>query len=552
MKKRVLSALAIWGGLLILSAICVGAGVWQLRSAADTLRSDNLTQRDVQDFASKIKWSNVFLKSVRYNPGAQILRLVPGISWAPQAVSTGSRVVSEVHSVLENGGSEMLQTALSGELTPEPGAIDVASAVDVARNAQRVDDRISGLRSEISKLNGLRIPGVDGSRIDAAVIKATDYLDLAESAVAAMKQLPQLIGGDAKVRYFVGITNEAELRGIQGIIGEFAIVEIDQGKISVSRTGSNTDLVNPNALPEELIGDYSSVYGATNTEWQNVSLSPFLDPAALQITSAWKLQTGESLNGVILLDTVALAKWAIPKVGNVESAQGRKLETWEALADYLSNGIYFEFPTDQFARKKFQSELAGKLVATITGSSLEPQELIRNLAKPMADGRIVAWLNGKLGAEFNDTLLARSSKNLSDDIVIGFNNFSGNKMDFYLRIGAKADSCDTLDLTFTSTADSKVKYPDYLARRLDVVGEAKIGSFLGVNAIFPQGIDVLSVNEMGKTIPFDIFVQDGNRTLVRTMVEIPVGETREFTYVLDSSPSCTDRRIRLSPVRLEN
>jgi hypothetical protein len=552
LKKRVLSALAIWGGLLILSAISVGAGIWQLRLAADTLRRENLTQQDAQDFASKIKWSNVFLKSVRYNPGVQILRVVPGISWAPQAVSAGSRVVSEVHLVLENGGSEMLQTVLSGDLTPEPGVIDVDAAVDVARNAQRVDDRISGLRNEILELNGLRIPGVDGSRIDAAVIKATDYLDLAESAVAAMKQLPQLIGGDAKVRYFVGITNEAELRGIQGIIGEFAIVEIDQGKISVSRTGSNTELVNPKALPEELIGVYSSTYGATNTEWQNVSLSPFLDPAALQITSAWKSQTGESLNGVVLLDTVALAKWAIPKVGNVESAQGRKLETWEALADYLSNGIYFEFPTDQFARKKFQSELAGKLIEAITGSSLKPQGLIRNLAKPMADGRIVAWLNGKLGAEFNDTLLARSSKNLSDDIVIGFNNFSGNKMDFYLRIGAKADTCDALDLTFTSTADSKVKYPDYLARRLDSVGEAQIGSFLGVNAIFPQGTDVVSVSEMGKMIPFDIFPQDSNRTLVRTMVEIPVGKTREFTYVLNSSQGCTDRRIRLSPVRIDD
>ena len=549
MKKLVLYALAIWGGLLIFSAVCVGAGLWQLRLAADTLRNDNLTQQDMQDFASEIARSNVFLKSARFNPGLQILRFAPGISWAPQSVSTGSRVVSEVHSVLKNGGSAMLKTALSGELTPVPGAIDVDAAVDVARNAQRVGDRISGLRSEILKVGGLRIPGVDGSRIDTAVIKVTDYLDLAESAVAAMKQLPQLIGSDAKVRYFVGITNEAELRGIQGIIGEFAIVEIDQGKISVSRTGSNTELVNPKALPAELIGEYSSIYGSTNTEWQNVSLSPFLDPAALQITNAWKLQTGQSLNGVVLLDTVALAKWAIPKVGNVESAQGMKLDTWEALADYLSNGIYFEFPTDQFARKKFQSELAGKLIEAITGSSLEPQVLIRNLAKPMADGRIVAWLNDELGEEFNDTVLARSSKSLSDDIVIGFNNLTGNKMDFYLRIEAKADTCGAVDLTFTSTADAKVNYPDYLARRLDSVDETQIGSYLAVNAIFPEGINVTAVKEMEKSLPFDVFSQDGNRTLVRTFVEVPVSKTRVITYELEVDRGYCSVLIRTSPSR---
>jgi len=548
----VFRALAIWGLLLFFGSVCVGAGLWQLRLAPDSLQKDNFTYSDAQSISNRIALSNVLLKGAIYNPGVQILKLIPGVSWVPHAISGGSGVVSEVESLLENGGNEMLKTALSGELTPEPGTIDVDAAVDVAVNAQRVGDRLARIRSAVKNLDGLHIPGVSDSRIDAAVIKVTDYLELAESAVAAMRQLPQLIGSDAKMRYFFGITNEAELRGIQGIIGEFAIVEIDHGKISVSRTGSNLELVNPKALPAELIGGYSSIYGATNTEWQNVSLSPFLDPAALRITSAWKLQTGESLNGVILLDTVALARWAIPKVGIVESAQGRKLETWEALADYLSNGIYFEFPTDQFARKRFQSELAGKLIEAITGSSLEPQALIRSLANPMANGRIVAWLNGEVGNEFNDTLLARSSKNLSDDIVIGFNNLTGNKMDFYLRIEAKTDACAAIDLTFTSTADPKVKYPDYLARRLDTADETRLGSYLAVNAIFPQGTNVALIKEMDKAISFNKFSESGDRELVQTLVEIPVGGTRKFTYILDGDRGCTNHRIRLSPLRIDN
>ena len=549
MKKKVLYAFAIWCGLLVFGAITVGAGVWKLRSAADTIRNNNLTEVDAQDFASDIAWSNVLLKFAKFNPGVQMLRVVPGITWAPQAVSAGSNVVSEVHSLLENGGAKILATALSGELTPEPGTIDVTAAVEVAENAQQIGDRVLRLRSAVADLDGLQVPGVSDSRIDDAVAKATSYLELAESVVVAMKQLPQLIGSETPVRYFVGITNEAELRGIQGIIGEYAIVEIDTGKISVSRTGSNTELVNPNSLPTELVGEYSAVFGESNTEWQNMNLSPFLDPAALQITSAWKLQTGEQLDGVVLLDTVALAKWAIPKVGSVQSAQGRVLETWEALADYLSNGVYFEFPTNQEARKQFQSKLAGQLIEAITGSSLEPQQLIRSLAKPMTDGRVVAWLNGEVGSEFNKTVLARSAKSFSDDVVIGYNNLTGNKMDFYLQVDAGESTCRAVELKFTSTADPQVRYPEYLTRRLDADDEALIGSYFEANAVFPQGISVVSVEEAGEPVSFDRYTFDGNRTFVRTWVEVPVGEMRDISYIVDSSEDYCYTGIRVPPLR---
>ena len=549
MKKKVLYAFAIWCGLLVLGAMCVGAGVWKLRSAADTIRGNNLTEVDAQDFAGDIAWSNMLLKFAKFNPGVQMLRVVPGVSWAPQTVSAGSNVVAEVHSLLEDGGAEILDVALSGELTPEPGTIEVNAAVGVAENAQRMGDSVLRLRSAVADIAGLHVPGVDDSRIDDAVAKAAEYLNLAESAVVAMKQLPQLIGSDAPVRYFVGITNEAELRGIQGIIGEYAIVEIDRGKISVSRTGSNTELVNPDALPSELVGEYSAIFGETNTEWQNMNLSPFMDSAAAQITYAWKLQTGELLDGVVLLDTVALAKWAIPKVGSVQSAQGRVLATWEALADYLSNGVYFEFPTNQEARKQFQSELAGQLIEAITGSSLEPQQLIRSLAKPMADGRVVAWLNGELGSEFNETVLARSSKSFPDDVVIGYNNLTGNKMDFYLRVDAVGSTCRVVELKFTSTADPNVRYPDYLARRLDADEEALIGSYFEVNAVFPPGIRVVSVEEAGEPVSFDKYTIYGKRTLVRTWVEVPIGNLRAITFTIDSRQQYCLNRIRVSPMR---
>lgn len=551
MKRKLLVGLAVWAGLLVLGALSIGVGLWQLRTAANTVRSDNIEASDVASVANRVGWANVMLLSARYNPAVLSLRLVPGLTWVSPAVSAGSEVVSHVNGVLGNGGETVLAAVFSGELTPRPGEIDVRQAELIASAVAGFDERIAGLRTAVAQFDDISIPFVDDEERIDAVVKADEYLELAESGVAALKQLPKLLGVDEPARYFVGITNEAELRAVQGIIGEYAIVKVEGGKISVERSGSNTDLENPQSLPDELIGEYSQIYGERNTEWQNMNLSPFFDHGAAQVSHAWKLQTGQSLNGVVLLDTVALAKWAIPKVGVIESAQGRRLETWEALADYLSNGIYFEFPTDQFARKEFQSAIASELITAVTSTAIEPQQVVKSLAKPMIDGRVVVWLNGEPGVEFNKTLLAHSMAWSQDDVVVGFNNWTGNKMDFYLRAEVSWKACGTFTLILSSSADPEVAYPDYLARRLDYDDEYEtlVGSLLDVNVVFPQGVNVLSVLTDGETAASDIYPIDGNRTVVRNRTEMFAGAQTELVFLVDSIQKCGSPAIRVAPLQ---
>ena len=551
LKRKLLVGLAAWAGFLVLGGLSVGIGGWQLRVAANTIRSDNIEASDVASVASRVEWANVMLLSARYNPAVLSFRLVPGLTWVSQGVSAGSEVISHVNGVLGNGGEAVLAAVFSGELTPRPGEIDVQQAELIASAVAGFDGRIGGLRTAVAQFDEISIPFVDDEKRIDAVVKADEYLELAESGIAALGQLPQLLGVNEPARYFVGVTNSAELRAVQGIIGEYAIVNVDGGKISVERSGSNTDLENPQSLPAELIGEYSQIYGERNTEWQNMNLSPFFDHGAAQVTHAWKMQTGQSLNGVVLLDTVALAKWAIPKVGVIESAQGRRLETWEALADYLSNGVYFEFPTDQFARKEFQSAIASELITAVTSTAIEPQQVVKSLAKPMIDGRVVVWLNGKPGVEFNKTLLAHSMTWSQNDVVVGFNNWTGNKMDFYLRAEVGWRACRTLVLTLTSTAERGLVYPDYLTRRLDVDPDvdAEIGSFLDVNVVLPIGLNQFSVMENGGEGAFEAYPIDGNRTIVRSTIEISTGLPSQMVFELNSSFQCQYHTIRVSPLR---
>jgi hypothetical protein len=169
----------------------------------------------------------------------------------------------------------------------------------------------------------------------------------------------------------------------------------------------------------------------------------------------------------------------------------------------------------------------------------------------MIDGRVVVWLDGEAGAEFNKTLLAHSMAWSQDDVVIGFNNWTANKMDFYLQARAGWDGCQTLVLSIGSNADAGKGYPDYLTRRLDadVEMEADPGSLLDVNVALPVGLDIASVAENGVTRAFDVYPIDGNRTVVRLRAEILVGSGAELVFGLVSETECALHRIRVSPLR---
>jgi hypothetical protein len=138
-----------------------------------------------------------------------------------------------------------------------------------------------------------------------------------------------------------------------------------------------------------------------------------------------------------------------------------------------------------------------------------------------------------------------------DDVVVGFNNWTGNKMDFYLRAEVGWRACRTLVLTLTSTADSEVDYPNYLARRLDVDPDvdAEIGSFLDVNVVVPIGLNQFSVMENGAEGAFEAYPIDGNRTMVRSTIEVSTGLTSEMVFELNSSFQCQYHTIRVSPLR---
>ena len=80
---------------------------------------------------------------------------------------------------------------------------------------------------------GLVLPQVASAR-DAARAQLEDVHGQLEAGSLILQGLPAFLGADGPRHYFIGASNPAELRGSGGLIGAYAILTIDRGRLSLS------------------------------------------------------------------------------------------------------------------------------------------------------------------------------------------------------------------------------------------------------------------------------------------------------------------------------
>ena len=475
-------------------------------------------------------------------PGVQMLRLVPGAAWIPQTLSAVSASWGSV-SALADEALNVSKQVDAGVLNSD-GSFNVEVASKVAIHAEAMRRPVERVKGLVEFLASDRGPWWQVSERAPLVTRLFDAHRAATGGIEALAMADEFLLGDVPRTVFVGITNPAEARGVHGIIGQYAVVIVGREGITVRELDSNLALQDPTALPETLSAGYGNFYGMDNPEWQNMTLSPFVDDAAEQISSAWKQMRGETLDAVVLLDTVALGQIATSNGETYLSAQGRLLESPQSLSDYLSNGLYLEFPLDNLERKEFQTALGGQLVASVVDRLNEVRTLIPALILTLRQGRVVFWVDSAhTGGSARQVVLGPDSDHFgSSHIAVRLNNFSGNKMDFYLQPSLTLEQCagvTTLKLGFTNKAPPKEDLPDYVLRRLDPIG-GNPGSFAGVSLTLGRGWEVLQWSEDDGGLEASFDEQPWGQRL-RLWLDVTIGQTRTFEVVV--SQKGTPNRI---------
>jgi hypothetical protein len=399
------------------------------------------------------------------------------------------------------GLTEATHQVASGALLPMAVALQEVHPADLLRNGtvdvdavRRADAPLTAAavvldqqRLALDRLDDSWLPQVAAAR--RQLRDALDPLaDTAVGAATAVHLIPPMLGADEPRRYFVGFQNPAEARGTGGLLGAFALVRADRGKLTIERMGSDNQLPPFSVTPAGLSPSYLAQYGAQGAAsmWLNSNLSPHFPEVAAAWGGMWTAATGQPVDGAIALDPKALA--AILRSTGPVSAPGVGTVAAGTVEQLVLLGEY-QLQSDPTVRKRLMVGVGSATLQALLHGQPNFTALTGELAKvtkgrgvmlysAVADEQNLLDANGLTGA------VDQTGRPFAQAVVV---NAGGNKLDTWLHedLTYSAVRCDAsqrvVDISVSLRNDApRSGLPVYVTVRSDkppyktVVGQSRV------------------------------------------------------------------------------
>ncbi len=323
---------------------------------------------------------------------------------------------------------------------------------------------------------------------------AFNWLGLGTNELKLLPALPNLLGCSQPQKYFVAFTSSSEARALGGLIGQYAVVEINCTSLNVLDVGTNLQL-NDSDVFLKAQKKYPDIFLGKNTEWVNSNLFPDGQLIGSMWLEAYYKQSGQRLDGAIAVDLPLLVDMAVLSGFGFENKAGELLSDRSEILNYLLNGIYFDYPVDNLKRKAIQLDLSRQMVNSFSQIASKKKEVLKLFAQTIAENRIFIYKPG-----ISDSGLYRANSlfyslgSRSDLLFVGANNLSGSKFDFYNSFDYQLTRCKDDSFQFTidinNSASPGTNFPDYVNRRLEDNPTKGAGTLTQVLAILPRGSSI--------------------------------------------------------------
>ncbi|WP_144757211.1 DUF4012 domain-containing protein [Curtobacterium pusillum] len=443
----------------------------------DSLRAQ-LSKGDTaaaQRTAVKLELSAADARAKTSDPVWAVFEHTPFVGGNLRAVRQVSAIVDDIASDAVRPVAGVLGDVDVAAFRPEDGKIDlqplvaaqpaVAQATTALGKATRAADRI------------------DTGDTVSAVTDAVDQLraslaSVSEQAAVADKVVqlaPAMLGDGGAKQYLVLFQNNAELRAGGGIPGAVALLDVEDGGISLRQQASTANFpqVDEPVLP--LTTDTQGLYGSITGEFiQDVTLTPRFDTSAKLAREMWKREFGQRVDGVLSIDPVTLG-YILQATGPVKLATGDELTSDNAV-QLLLKDAYAKYP-DPAVQDAFFASAASAVFTKVSEGGFDPKEFIAALTTGVDEGRVKLWSADRAEqAELTGTAIAGAlpaSDDRSQQFGVYLNDATGAKMDYYLEksvsIGSEVCRKDgrptwTLEVTLQNTApaDAAMSLPEYV------------------------------------------------------------------------------------------
>lgn len=499
-RKRILVAVGCVAGFLVVSIGALGVagflGAQHVGAATDAAEKGlDFAKRGEQDESAKefIDARQEFVDAERILKGwfVQPSRLVPIVAYQTDALGRMASIGRDLAGTAE----QVTSTADYRRVSVVDGRIDVAEISAWSKPLSNVEaalDRADTRRGDIQTdwlVPPIREKYVD---LDTQVTDAIDEVGVAREAVAVA---PDLLGSSGVRRYFIAFTTPAESRGLGGFVGNWAILEADNGRLDLTETGRSSDLAPQDGEPPRVLRasqDYINRYGPLSPETQlrDITFSPDFPSVAQAIAGSYpQTPAGTRLDGVLAVDPYALA--AMLEITGPVEVEGLDFPlTSENAADYLLREQYLTFdPTEENQDRRDVLKAASEATfdAFISQKNFQPSQLAAVLGPVVAERRLVGYAENPA----EEKLIKRigldgafPTADPGDFMTLVTQNAGNNKMDIYLHRSIAYDVTvdpETGELTTTATITLRNDAPSTGLPRYVIGNRESSGQPDGVN-----------------------------------------------------------------------
>lgn len=459
-------------------------------------------------------------------------RVVPFVG---RQVRTVGSMTGAAEDIVRVGGRALDSTA--AEMTAADAA-DGAARIELARRL----GAIAALAS--AELDGVRVgPG----HLIGPLQRARDRLDrelerlratVADAAVAG-DGLADFLQGPT--RYLVFAANNAEMRQGSGAFLSAGVMLVRDGKFELGEMEPTEDLLLEEGDVPIRDADYAREWGFAEptTDFRELATTTRFDVVAAHALEMWQERKGERLDGVLVLDPIALR--ALLKVTGPVEVEGEV---------YDAGNVVFEIFLDQYElvevgapgqtfRRDVLSKIARAAIAELEAGGWDTIDLIDAL-RPVVRGRHILGWSPDGGQQAGWRGIGIDGALEPDSIALGLQNRAGNKLDQFVEVdavlrGEAEGDRDrmTIDVTLRNVAPEEL--PGYVEGPYFGTPRAAAGKYQGWLVVeLPAFARNNRIDVEGRQVPQVVSGRSGpGQRVVGVLVEFERGTELHATVHFD-------------------
>lgn len=523
------------GAVLVLAAGWLAVRGYQIRqhltAAQSALGSINTT--DLRPLDQTAAHARADVAAARSAAGDPLWRLAAAVPVAGRSFAVARDATAAASTLVDQAlppGLKALQDLKSRPLL-SAGTVDVARLRALQPEVRAASAAADRAAAQAAATPGTLLPG-PVARLRRQLVDRTGQLaQTLTAARTAVDLAPAMLGADGPRRYFLAVQNNAETRGTGGLVGAYAVLRADGGKITRERVGTNQDFRNPTAPVVDLGREFSARYDSQGVRqyWLSSNLTPDWPSAAAIMAGLWQAQGGGKIDGVLGIDPVAMAD-VLTATGPAQVGP-RTIDAGNVV-DFVMRDEYAEFNvmSDENAqRKAVLALLAGALYDKLAAGGTSSSALLQALSRAGGSGHLQLW--SAVPAEQQRIAPLRVSGALPRDpgayLQVVMNNAAGNKADYYVRrtvdYRRNPDGTAQVGVTLSNAVDPAAVPPVVTLRADKPRTPVRPGATRFIlTLVVGVGQQVRSVEVDGKPVPGEYGPEQGHGTAT-VQVEVAPG-----------------------------